>query len=195
MSDAQSPSSIRQFLGRAGATRLLSSLRVRLILLVLLAVLPALGLIVYSAIEQRRLGTDAAKLEAKRLVGVASSMNEKMLDGARQLLITLSQLDSVRNRNGAECAVLFSNLMRLQPVYANIGGINMDGTVFASAVPVTDPVNLADRSYFRDATNRLDISGGAYQVGRITKKSTVNIGYRSSIVLSGLWAWCMPLSI
>jgi signal transduction histidine kinase len=164
-------------LGRAGATPLLSSLRVRLILLVLLAVLPALGLIVYSAIEQRRLGTDAAKLEAKRLVRVASSMNERMLEGARQLLITLSQLEAVRNRKAAECSLLFSNLIRLQPVYANIGAVNLDGAVFASGLPMAEPINLADRLYFQDATNRLDISVGAYQVGRITKKSTVNIGY------------------
>lgn len=168
---------IRRILGKAGATPLLSSLRVRLILLVLLAVLPALGLIVYSAVEQRRLGTEAAKLEAVRLVRVVSSMNERMLEGVRQLLITLSQIDSVRNRNSAECNVLFSNVMRLQPVYANIGGIRLDGSVFASAVPVAEPVNLADRPYFQDAINRRDVSLGTYQFGRITRKSSVNVAY------------------
>src|SRR5439155_3448683 len=171
------PTAFRRMLGKAGATTVLSSLRVRLILLVLLAVLPALGLIVYSAIEQRRLGTEAAKLEAIRLVRVASSMNERMLEGARQLLITLSQLDVLRSGESAKCTVLFSNLMRLQPVYANIGAINLDGSLIASGVPAGEPVNLADRTYFQDATNRLDVSVGAYQVGRITRKSTVNIGY------------------
>ncbi len=177
MNNRGGPDMIRQLLGRAGATRLLSSLRVRLLLLVLLAVLPALGLIVYNAFEQRRLGTDAAKMEAKRLVRMASSMNERLLDGARQLLITLSLLDSVRNRNPDQCSVLFSNLIRLQPAYANIGGISLDGSVFASGVPALEPMNLSDRAYFRDATNRLDISLGSYQVGRIVRKPTVNIGY------------------
>jgi len=178
MSDSRPPTAFRRLLGRAGATPLLSSLRVRLLLLVLLAVLPALGLIVYNAIEQRRLGTQAAQLEAKRLVRITSSMNERMLDSARQLLITLSLLDNVQKRNSAECNVLFSNLMRLQqPIYANIGGINMDGTLFASAVPTTEPINVADRAYFRHATNRLDVLVGSYQVGRVTKKPTVNIGY------------------
>src|SRR6185295_11933225 len=46
-----------------------------------------------------------------------------------------------------------------------------------SAVPPADAVNLSDRPYFRDATNRLDISFGTYQFGRITHKSTVNLGY------------------
>src|SRR5437867_8806849 len=115
------PTAFRRMLGKAGATTVLSSLRVRLILLVLLAVLPALGLIVYSAVEQRRLGTEAAKSEAIRIVRVVASMNERMIEGARQLLTTLSQIDSVRNRSTDECAVLFSNVMRLQPVYANIG--------------------------------------------------------------------------
>ncbi|HTD88775.1 MAG TPA: ATP-binding protein, partial [Candidatus Binatia bacterium] len=167
----------RQILGRAGATPLLSSLRVRLLLLVLLALLPALGLIVYSAVEQRRLGTDAAKLEAVRLVRVVSSMNERMLDGARQLLITLSQIDSVRTRSPVECTALFSNLMRLQPVYANIGGIDLEGNVFASAVPIAEPVDLVERPHFHDATNRLDVSLGTYQYNRVSRKSTVNVAY------------------
>src|SRR5688572_10166107 len=177
MNAGERPTALRRILGKAGSTRLLSSLRVRLLLLVLLAVLPALGLIVYSAVEQRRIGTEAAQLEAKRLVRTTSSMNERLIEGARQLLITLSQLDTVRNRDGAACSVLFSNLTRLQPAYANIGGINLDGTVFASAVPFIENVNLADRAYFVDATNRLAGSFGSYQIGRITKKSSVNIGY------------------
>src|SRR5687767_8303555 len=104
----------RRMVGRAGSTRLLSRLRVRLLLLVLLALLPALGLMVYSAVEQRQIGTNTAKAEAMRLVRTASSMNERLLDGARQLLITLSQIKAVRERDRQACAVLFSNLMRLQ---------------------------------------------------------------------------------
>ena len=177
MSQAMRPGIIRRILGKAGATPLLSSLRVRLLLLVLLAVLPALGLSVYSAVEQRRLGTDAAKAEAVRIVRVVASMNERMLEGARQLLTTLSQIDSVRDRSAPDCAVLFSNVMRLQTVYANIGGLNLDGSVFASALPIGEEGNLANRPYFRDATNRLGVSFGTYQFVRSTRKSTVNIGY------------------
>ena len=177
MSDGSGQGVIRRILGRAGATPLLSRVRVRLLLLVLLAILPALGLIVYSSVEQRRLGTDNAKLEAIRVVRVVSSMNEQYLEGARQLLTTLSQIDSVRERKTADCSVLFSNVMRLQSVYANIAGLNLDGTVFASAVPVVEAVNFAEQPYFRDATNRLDVSLGTYQFVSVTRKSTVNIGY------------------
>lgn len=161
--------------GRAGSTRLLSRLRVRLLLLVLLAVLPALGLMIYSAVEQRQIGTDAAKAEAMRLVQTASSMNERFLDGARQLVITLSQIQAVRARDRQACAVLFSNLMRVQPAYVNIGALNLDGTVFASAAPITE--NVAARGFFRDATNRLNVSLGTYHASPATKRGTVSIGY------------------
>jgi hypothetical protein len=46
--------------------KLFSSLRIRLIVLVLLAVLPALGLILYSNLEQRQLAAAAAQAEALR---------------------------------------------------------------------------------------------------------------------------------
>ena len=44
-----------------------SSLRVRLLLLVLFAVVPALGLILYTASEQRRLAAGAVQEQALRL--------------------------------------------------------------------------------------------------------------------------------
>ena len=47
--------------------RFLSSLRFRLILLVLLALVPALGLVIYNAAEQRRLVATQAQENALRL--------------------------------------------------------------------------------------------------------------------------------
>jgi signal transduction histidine kinase len=177
MTDDKSESTLRRLARTARGAPFLARLRVRLIALVLISVLPALGLIIYTAIEQRRLGVEAAKNEALRLVRLTSTTHERLIEGARQLLITLSQLDPIKNQTTPECNVLFSNLLRLQPVYANIGGIRLDGTVFGSALAVDAPLNLSDRPYFRETTNRLDFSVGSYQVGRISKRASVNLAY------------------
>jgi Na+-transporting NADH:ubiquinone oxidoreductase subunit NqrB len=58
--------------------RFLSSLRFRLILLVLLALVPALGLVIYNAAEQRRLVATQAQENALRLARVAASNQEQL---------------------------------------------------------------------------------------------------------------------
>ena len=68
---------------------LLARLRVRLILLVLFAVLPALGVVIYTAIEQRREGLNNARVEAMRLVRMAAHNHDQSIESARQLLFPL----------------------------------------------------------------------------------------------------------
>src|SRR3954447_4029015 len=99
------------------ARQLLGRLRVRLMLLVLIAVVPAFGMIVHSAIEQRRMGTEAALHEGMRLAKSGAATHERMVEGAQQLLITLSQLDEVRSLNAAACGIVFSDVLRAQPMY------------------------------------------------------------------------------
>ena len=67
-----------------------SRLRYRLLLLVVLAVLPVLALIVSTAWEQRRLAADSAREDALRLARLASSNHERLIEGARPLLILLA---------------------------------------------------------------------------------------------------------
>jgi len=73
-----------------------SSLRVRLIILVLLAIIPALGLTLYTGLEQRQIATNQAKDEALRLAHFASSRQRQLIEGAHQFLHILAQLPQVR---------------------------------------------------------------------------------------------------
>ena len=161
----------------AGNLPFFASLRVRLMLLVLLALLPALGLIIYTALEQRHLGIKAAEDETLRMVRLAATTQDQLIDSAKQLLVTLAQLRVVHDNDTDACTAIFTNILREHPVYANIGAVRPDGSVFASAVPTTNEVNVADRPYFQIATNTRAFAIGEYQYGRITKKATVNLAY------------------
>jgi signal transduction histidine kinase len=155
-----------------------SSLRLRLVLLVLLAVIPALGLMLYTNLEQRRLANVQAQEDAQRLARLAATQQQQLIEGARQLLIALAQLREVRGSDAAACNTLMTSLLKQYPLYANLGVIELDGDVLCSAVPVTNPpINVADRVYFRHALETGGFSVGDYQVGRVTGKATVNFGY------------------
>ncbi len=156
---------------------LFSSLRIRLIQLALLAFLPAFGLLLYAAVEQRQLTTSEVRTEVFRLARVAASQQERLVEGVRQLLTVLAKLPVVREGDVPKCNALFSELIQDNSRYANVGLIQPDGAVLASAFPLSGPVNLADRPYFQRAIQTRSFSIGDYQIGRITEKPTLNFGY------------------
>ena len=64
-----------------------SSIRARLIHLVLLAVLPALAVIIYSASEQRITDSQAARRDTLKLVRSVSISQQRLIDSTQQLLV------------------------------------------------------------------------------------------------------------
>jgi Na+/proline symporter len=72
-----------------------AGLRSRLIALVLLAVLPALGLILFTASEERKAAATEVQDDALRIARLASSAQERLIEGARQLLIMMAHLPAV----------------------------------------------------------------------------------------------------
>ncbi|RPH56661.1 MAG: hybrid sensor histidine kinase/response regulator, partial [Acidobacteria bacterium] len=154
----------------------LSSLRTRLLLLVVLAIIPVLGLTLYTNLEERQLRKALVQEHAMRLSRLVSADYERLIEDARRLLVTLSRLSAVRDLNRAACTALFVDLLAQHSSYANLGVIDADGNIFCSAVP-TEEVYLGDRVYFRRAIETRDFAIGEYQVGRITRKASVNFGY------------------
>jgi signal transduction histidine kinase len=157
--------------------RLFSSLRVRLLLLVLLAVIPALGLTLYTNLEERELRKAQVQEHAMRLSRLVSADHERLIEGARKLLATLARLPGVREGKRAACDPLFADLLTRHSSYANLGVIGVDGNVLCSGLLMTGQVYLGDRAYFRRARETRDFAIGDYQIGRITGKATVNFGH------------------
>lgn len=63
-----------------------SSLRARLVVLVLLAVLPAFGPILFTGLEDRRRAAAEVQDNALRLARLAASGQDRLTEGGRQLL-------------------------------------------------------------------------------------------------------------
>lgn len=87
-----------------------SSLRVRLLLLILLTSLPAIGLMLHSAAEQRRNDAVNAQKETLRLLGQVSREQEVLINSTRELLTVISQLPAVRSGDSAACGMLLAAL-------------------------------------------------------------------------------------
>jgi HAMP domain-containing protein len=154
-----------------------SSLRVRLLLLVLLALIPARGLGIYTAWEMRQIARAEALQDAMRMARVASTAGERLVEGAHQLLLTLARLPEVRQQNAAACSKLLADLLKPYPYFSNLGVATLNGDVFCSAVSFEGVADISDRTYFLRAVERRDFAAGEYRIGRITGKAVINFGY------------------
>ncbi|HEX9867582.1 MAG TPA: cache domain-containing protein, partial [Candidatus Tectomicrobia bacterium] len=156
---------------------LFASLRMRLGLLVALALIPTVFLMLYTAAEQRRRAVIDVQAQALRVAQLVSSDQERHIEGTRHLLVALAHVPNVRDHDPAECQQFLSSLLKDDPIYANFGLADRAGDIICSAVPLDEPVNIADRRYFVSALVTRDFAIGEFQIGRITGKATVAFGY------------------
>jgi signal transduction histidine kinase len=155
----------------------LASLRLRLWLLVLLALIPTIFLMVYTAAEQRHRAVREVQEQALRMAHIVSSDQERLIEGTRSLLSVLAHVPEVQDRNPGECEQFLSSLLQDNPLYSVFGVANRLGDVICSAVPSDDLINIADRAYFVGTMVARDFAIGEFQIGRITSKAAINFGY------------------
>lgn len=143
-------------------------LRLRLILLVLLAFLPPVSLILYNA-HQERLHTIAeSQQRAQELVRQISDVKSRTLHSLHALLTVLAQSPDILGAGAGRCSDMLQRVLVVEPDLANLGVTDLHGNVLCSAEPLTHPINVADRAYFRRALARHDFAVGTYEVGRIS---------------------------
>jgi PAS domain S-box-containing protein len=147
------------------------------VLLVFLAVIPALGLILYTAAVQRRTAAVEAQENLLRLTKFAAAHQRQTSEGARQLLIALSQMPDLREGNAEACNQLLANLIQQYGTYVALAVANRTGYTICSTSTPTQPVYIGDRPYFQLARDTRDFAIGNYQVGRITKQADLSFGY------------------
>jgi diguanylate cyclase (GGDEF)-like protein len=166
----------------------LSSLRVSLLLLVLLAVLPALALILSTAWEQRRQAASGAQEDALRLARVAASDHQRLVEGARSLLVGLAQLSDVQMHNAKACTGLFAEVQKQFPLYANIGAIRPDGQVFCAARMRPGHDNVADQPFFRRTLAGREFTVSGYHPDPVSGKPMLTLSYPAIDRAGEAWA-------
>lgn len=153
------------------------SLRGRLLVLVLLAVIPAFGLILYEAWEERLRAAADAKEKALNLTRSVLQEQRQLVGKTRRFLTHLAQLPEIKSADPTVCSAFVAGRLAESSEYANLGVISSAGNLMCSALPFKGPINVSDRIYFRRTVETQDFSIGEYQVGRVTKKATLNFGY------------------
>jgi PAS domain S-box-containing protein len=141
------------------------------------ALLPAFALIVHSGIEQRNDAIVEMQGHAREIADAAAAEENNLITEIRQLLTTLSRLPTFRSGSGEAFRQVGNELLHDNPRIQNLARVDLDGNIVASVFPLSRPVNIAGRSYFRNAIKSGDISIGDYQLGLVPGKTTLNFAY------------------
>jgi signal transduction histidine kinase/ActR/RegA family two-component response regulator len=155
----------------------LSSLRLRLVGLVLLAVIPALILILHNAAQQRRETALETQENLLRLTRLAATTQRQQTEAIRQLLITFTQLPPVRSGDWEQCNRLLADLNQQFPNFLAFSVTAPNGDLQCSSLPITRPVNFSDRLFFQLTRETLGFAVGDYQVGRLSGRESLSFGY------------------
>lgn len=142
------------------------TIRQRLVILVLIALCPALLVQGINELELRRAREREAAEEAMRLSEFAAGELDRFLDNGRTLLAALAASAAVQRQEAEACIRYVSALNAATDQFSVIGAISLDGTAFcASADPRA--TNVSDRNYFRWAIERQAFVIGEYTIGRL----------------------------
>ncbi len=158
-------------------TTFVNSLRFRLILVVVLATLPATGLILYNGAEQRRSARVEAQEHALSLATLVSMEAEQVITSTGQLVISLAQLPAILDRDTQSCASMLESLGKTHPLYTRLVVAHPDGNVFCSSHPGRGPINLADRDYFQRSLTIQGLAISDFLIGRLTGKPMIAFAY------------------
>jgi two-component sensor histidine kinase/HAMP domain-containing protein len=149
-----------------------SSIRTALFATVLLAVLPALILVLHTGLEHSRHLEAEAREDALLTVESLGEIQDRITENTRQILATLALMPGFQSpERGPDCtcAAVLRKTLDDNPVFANVLKVSRAGGILVSPLPF-EGVSIADRAHFRLAVETKRFSAGEYIVSRTTQE-------------------------
>jgi signal transduction histidine kinase len=173
------------------------SLTARMVLLVLIAVLPAVGIQAYNEYYLRAARSEDIRQQVVQITKQFGEEMGELREGARQLLVALGQLPAVRQKQSGECDALFATMKANFVNYSLLGAADANGKIYCSSSELSYD-SVADRPFFKRAMATDGIAVGDYWVDPATgqkmlhfaKRIHDDVGNVTGLVFAGLdLAW------
>ncbi len=137
-----------------------------LALLLIIALIPAFSILLFSGFEQRQIAIKDAEKSVQLLTRSMAQAQLDLVNTSRSILSTLALLPEIQSFDLAAGEKIFQSLIKQNPEFQNFTLTDLDGEVLASALSF-DQVNLADRKHFRQAIACDDFAVGEFIISRV----------------------------
>lgn len=150
-----------------------SSLRFRLAGLVLLAALPALGLAVYTGMEERQMAENDGRSAALRVARVLSGQGQDEIQEAHQFLASLADMPQMRDGDPGACQDLLHPALKDNPGYVDLKLIRPDGQIVCSGMAADVSPDIPSRASFQKAAETGRMTTGDYGIDPRTGRAAL----------------------
>src|SRR5499425_3242381 len=173
------------------------SLTVRLMILVLIAVCPAIAIQAYNEYELRKAREADIRQQVVQITRQFGEEIGELREGARQLLLALAQLTPVKQHDGTACSELFATLESQYANYSLLAAADADGRIFCSSKPLAYS-SVADQPFFKRAMAQDGLAVGNYWADPVSGQRMIHFalkfdhedGRTAGVVFAGLdLAW------
>jgi len=169
------------------------NLTVRLIILVLIAVCPAILIQAYNEYELRKARETDIRQQVVQITKQFGEEIGELREGARQLLLALAQLTPVKMQDSESCNILFGSLESQYANYGLLAAADTEGRIFCSSSPLTYS-SVADKPFFKRAMAQDGLAVGNYWADPATGQRMIHFalrfddgaGHAAGIVFAGL---------
>ena len=144
-----------------------------LLLVATIALVLALGLRTYTESEPRGIRQQLAEDEVLRLVHLVTAEQQRIAEGAEQVLDTIASIPAVQDNQAEVCQRLIANLLKRSPRYNSAAILGLDGHNFCAPDQQAATLDVSDRTDFRLALQTGGFVIGEYLVGRGSEKPGV----------------------
>jgi signal transduction histidine kinase len=153
------------------------NLAVRLCILVLIAIFPAILIQGYNEYELRKAREADIRQQVIQVTKQFGEEIGELREGARQLLLALSQLPAVRLHDTDSCSEHFAALKSQYANYSLLAAADTEGRVFCSSAPMTNS-SVADQPFFTRAMAQDGLAVGNYWADPTTGQRMIHFAVR-----------------
>ena len=168
------------------------SLTARLIILVLIAICPAILIQAYNEYELRKARETDIRQQVVQITKQFGEEIGELREGARQLLLALAQLTPVKLQDSDACNQLFGSLAYQYANYSLLAAADTEGRIFCSSSPLAYS-SVADKPFFKRAMAQDGLAVGNYWADPTTGQRMIHFALRfdgagqpAGVVFAGL---------
>lgn len=145
------------------------SIRARLFVLVLLALITPFVLIFYYAVREIRVTSQLTRETALRLVRLGGESQRQTFHDARNLLVLLSGMPGILLDPDA-CRSALSTLPSRFPQFKNVAVSDPGGRITCSSMTARPGINFSERAWFKRALQTRKFVSSDYLIGKVGRE-------------------------
>ncbi len=149
------------------------SLLTRLMLLVVMALIPAMAAQIYNEYDLRGERRVEVGQQSVRLLALVEAEQTRLVEGIRQTLVAVRETPFIRDGDLAACQAYMDRLRRNLAAYIRVYRADRRGVIGCGTEAAVIGTSIADRHHFQEAIRTADFAIGEYVQGRATGRTAL----------------------